>query len=99
MGMWVNSDMWEKLKGAKGGFYHGLSLEELRVLMIKLGRKRKAIQYPAEKQPPFGLSLVAPFLTDKQGKTHLGAYLVDYDREAHTAKALWIIKPNLHQDV
>ncbi len=76
-----------------------LSLEALRVLMLKLGRTWKDIPYPDDPKPPFGLSLVAPFLTDKQGKTHLGAYLVDYDREAHTAKALWIIKPNLHQDV
>ena len=82
------------ISGVVGGvLLFVLILDGIKHLMIRKGRMWHSIDYPNGTIPPFGLSLVAPLLTDKQGESHFGAYLVEYDRKARTAKALWITKP------
>ena len=91
---------WLAITVTAGGFVGSVLLvvlvfEGLRHLMLRIGRTWHSIDYPGSAVPPFGLSLVASLLTDKQGNCCFGAYLVDYDRKMHTARGLWIIKPKV----
>lgn len=93
-------NIWQAIALTLGLFSGGillfiLALEGLKRLLLSINRTWHTLNNYPEPVPPFGLALVGPCLTDKQGNIHFGFYLVEYDRQSRVARALCIVKPKL----